>query len=124
MQGFISRTLGAFGIPSFPWLWASSTLGLMGLMANALVMGWLVLELTDSAFWVGAASAAHGIGMLVFGVFAGVLMYLLIWTAHGLIYRWPATRLDEKALEDWLGEKGEWLAGLAGRLAGRLKKAS
>jgi len=56
--------------------------------------------------------------------FAGVLMYLVIWTAHGLIYRWPATRLDEKALEDWIGHKGEWLSGLAGRLAGRWKKAS
>jgi hypothetical protein len=52
----------------------------------------------------------------------------VIWTAHGLIYRWPATRLDEKALEDWVGQKGEWLSGivrkLAGRLAGRWKKAS
>ena len=33
-------------------------------------------------------------------VFAGVLMYLVVFTAHGLIYRWPATRLDEKALRD------------------------
>jgi membrane-associated PAP2 superfamily phosphatase len=61
-------------------------------------------------------------------VFAGVLMYLLIWTAHGLIYRWPATRLHEKALEDRLGQIGERLSGivrkLVGRLAGRWKKAS
>jgi lipid A 4'-phosphatase len=57
-------------------------------------------------------------------VFAGVLMYLLIWTAHGLIYRWPATRLNEKALEDWLGAAGERLSGLAGRIAGRSQKAS
>jgi hypothetical protein len=48
----------------------------------------------------------------------------VVRTAHGLIYRWPATRLDEKALEDWLGEKGGWLSGLAGRLSGRWKKAS
>jgi membrane-associated PAP2 superfamily phosphatase len=57
-------------------------------------------------------------------VFAGVLMYLVIWTAHGLIYRWPATRLDEKALEDRLGQIGEWLSSLGGRLARRGKKAS
>jgi hypothetical protein len=50
-------------------------------------------------------------------------MYLLIWTAHGLIYRWPATRLDEKALEDWLVGAGEWLTGAARRLAERAKKA-
>jgi membrane-associated phospholipid phosphatase len=57
-------------------------------------------------------------------VFAGVLMYLVIWTAHGLIYRWSATRLDEKALEDWLGKIGQSLSGLGGRLARRGKKAS
>jgi hypothetical protein len=51
-------------------------------------------------------------------------MYLVVWSAHGVIYRWPATRLDEKVLEDWLGQIGEWLSGLAGRLAGRWKKAS
>ena len=57
-------------------------------------------------------------------VFAGVLMYLVIWIAYGLIYRWPATRLDEKVLEDRLGQLGEGLSGLAGRLASRWKKAS
>jgi hypothetical protein len=51
-------------------------------------------------------------------------MYVLVWIAHGLIYRWPATRLDEKALEDRLGRAGEWLADTARRLASRAKKAS
>jgi lipid A 4'-phosphatase len=32
-------------------------------------------------------------------IFAGVFTYLLIWVAYALIYRWPATRLDDKALE-------------------------
>jgi membrane-associated PAP2 superfamily phosphatase len=31
-------------------------------------------------------------------IFAGVFTYLLIWLAYALIYRWPATRLDDKAL--------------------------
>jgi lipid A 4'-phosphatase len=73
---------------------------------------------------LGAFRMAAGAHFFSDVVFAGVLMYLVIWTAHGLIYRWPATRLDEKALEDWIGHKGEWLSGLAGRLAGRWKKAS
>jgi hypothetical protein len=51
-------------------------------------------------------------------------MYVLVWAVHGLIYRWPATRLDEKALENGLGWAGEWLAGAARRLASRAKKAS
>lgn len=32
-------------------------------------------------------------------IFAGVFTYLLIWLFYALIYRWPATRLDDKALE-------------------------
>jgi hypothetical protein len=51
-------------------------------------------------------------------------MYVLIWAMHGLIYRWPATRLDEKAVEDWLARAGEWLTGAVRRLWSRTKKAS
>lgn len=72
---------------------------------------------------LGAFRMAAGAHFFSDVVFAGVLMYLVIFTAHGLIYRWPATRLDEKALEDRLGRFGEWLSGMAGRLAGRWKKA-
>ena len=77
---------------------------------------------------LGAFRMAAGAHFFSDVIFAGVLMYLVIWTVHGLVYRWSATRLDEKALEDWLGQNGEWLSGIvcnvAGRLAGRWKKAS
>src|SRR6516165_4970279 len=73
---------------------------------------------------LGAFRMAAGAHFFSDVVFAGVLMFLVIWATHGLIYRWSAIRLDEKALEDWLGQKGEWLSALAGRLAGRWKKAS
>jgi lipid A 4'-phosphatase len=32
-------------------------------------------------------------------VFAGVFTFLLIWILHGLIYRWPRTRLTDAAVE-------------------------
>ncbi|HEX4407880.1 MAG TPA: phosphatase PAP2 family protein [Xanthobacteraceae bacterium] len=48
-------------------------------------------------------------------VFAGVFMYLVIWSIHGLIYRWPATRLDEDRIEASLTRAGEALR--AGALA-------
>ena len=32
-------------------------------------------------------------------VFAGVFTFLIIWIVHGLIYRWPRTRLNEEAVE-------------------------
>jgi len=77
------------------------------------------------AFGIGLGAFRMAAGAHFFSdvVFAGVLMYLVIWTAHGLIYRWPVTRLDAKALEDRLGKVGNWLSGLVRRL-GRWKKAS
>lgn len=32
-------------------------------------------------------------------VFAGVFTFLIIWIVHGLIYRWPRTRLDDDTIE-------------------------
>jgi membrane-associated PAP2 superfamily phosphatase len=32
-------------------------------------------------------------------VFAGVFTFLIIWIVHGLIYRWPATRFGDDAVE-------------------------
>lgn len=32
-------------------------------------------------------------------VFAGVFTFLIIWLVHGLIYRWPRTRLTDEAVE-------------------------
>ena len=75
------------------------------------------------AFFVGVGALRIGAGGHFFSdvVFAGVLTYLLIWVVHGLIYRWPRTRLDEKALEDELARTGEELAR---RFANRTKKGS
>jgi lipid A 4'-phosphatase len=56
-------------------------------------------------------------------VFAGVFMFLVVWTFHGLIYRWRATRLTDEAVERPLERVGlalrEALAALARRVAGR-----
>ena len=44
-----------------------------------------------SARGVGALRLAFGAHFFSDIVFAGVIMFLLIWTAHGLLYRWRAT---------------------------------
>ena len=31
--------------------------------------------------------------------FAGVFTFLIIWIVHGLIYRWPRTRLSDAGVE-------------------------
>jgi hypothetical protein len=32
-------------------------------------------------------------------IFAGVFTFLIIWIVHGLIYRWPRTRLTDAEVE-------------------------
>lgn len=73
---------------------------------------------------VGVLRVAAGAHFFSDVVFAGVFMYLLIWLVHGLIYRWPATRLGEAAAERRLAETGDALAALARRLMSRSGKPS
>jgi lipid A 4'-phosphatase len=51
-------------------------------------------------------------------VFAGVFTFLIIWLVHGLIYRWPRTRLSDEAVEqaiERLATPGhDFIAGLLG----------
>ena len=63
--------------------------------------------------WRAAAYAAAigfgaGIGVLrmAFGAhfftdvaFAGIITFMIIWLVHGFIYRWPASRLSDEAIE-------------------------
>ena len=61
-------------------------------------------------------------------VFAGVLMYVLIWIIHGLIYRWRLTRLTDAAIERPLEQIGnairDGVAALFRRVSDRGKAGS
>lgn len=52
-------------------------------------------------------------------IFAGVFTFLIVWLAHGLIYRWPRTRLDdadvERALERAAMPGYNFIVGLFGK---------
>jgi membrane-associated PAP2 superfamily phosphatase len=52
---------------------------------------------------MGVMRMASGAHFLTDVVFAGVLMFLVVWTLHGLIYRWRPTRLTDAAVERPLG---------------------
>ena len=56
-----------------------------------------------AALTLGAAMAAMrvfaGGHFISDAVFAGVFTFLIIWLVHGLIYRWPRTRLTDAAVE-------------------------
>ncbi len=58
--------------------------------------------------------------------FAGVLMFLVVWALHGLIYRWRPTRLTDKAIEQPLARAGDALRGAGAalwqRIGGRADK--
>jgi membrane-associated PAP2 superfamily phosphatase len=58
--------------------------------------------------YAGALAAGAGMSLLRLAagahfvtdaVFAGVFTFLIIWIVHGLIYRWPRTRLTDEGIE-------------------------
>lgn len=63
-----------------------------------------------AALLFGAAMAllrmASGAHFFTDVVFAGVLTFLVVWTLHGLIYRWRRTRLTDEAVERPLEQAG------------------
>ena len=61
---------------------------------------------------VGALRIAAGGHFFTDVVFAGVFTFLLIWLIHGLLFRWPATRLTDDAVERPLVKAGEALRGI------------
>jgi hypothetical protein len=61
-------------------------------------------------------------------VFSGVFVFLVIWTTYGLLFRWPATRTSDEAVERPLVQTGEALRGalavLARRFGGHTDRSS
>lgn len=55
---------------------------------------------------MGVIRMAAGAHFFTDVVFAGVIMFLLVWTCHGLIYRWRPTRLTDEAVERPLARIG------------------
>lgn len=63
----------AFTAPGYTWLWLTSLFNAVAWTVQGLSLGWLVLELTGSPLWVGAAAAARGAGMFAFSIPAGTI---------------------------------------------------
>jgi membrane-associated PAP2 superfamily phosphatase len=56
---------------------------------------------------VGTLRMAGGAHFFTDVVFAGVFVYLLVWTVHGVLFRWLGRRLDDDTLERPLVRTGE-----------------
>ncbi|MGQ0568507.1 MAG: MFS transporter [Armatimonadota bacterium] len=63
----------AFEAPGYRWLWLNSLFGSVALTVETLSHGWLVLQLTDSPFWVGVVAGARGITQFAFSVLGGTI---------------------------------------------------
>ncbi|HUZ31826.1 MAG TPA: phosphatase PAP2 family protein [Xanthobacteraceae bacterium] len=68
---------------------------------------------------IGALRIAGGAHFFSDVVFAGVFMFLLIWTMYGLIYRWRPTRLSDAAVEQLVERVSNALSAFFRRLGGR-----
>src|SRR5918998_2952258 len=84
-----SEMFRALSHRNFRLFWAGAFLSNIGTWMQAVAQGWLVLQLTDSPFWLGVdgfMATAPGLGLtLVGGVFADLIdrRRILIYTQVG-----------------------------------------
>ncbi|MEE2700596.1 MAG: MFS transporter [Chloroflexota bacterium] len=62
------------GDRTFLRLLVNNTTAVMAVDMWMLTSGWLVLDMTNSPFWVGATASGQGLGMLGFGLLGGTLV--------------------------------------------------
>jgi len=66
------RTFAALRHRNFRLFWFSQLVSLTGTWMHTVAQGWLVLELTNQPFWLGAVAAAGTLPVLAFSLFGGV----------------------------------------------------
>src|SRR6202046_3990088 len=59
--------------PNFRLFWSGNFLSNIGTWMQNVAQGWLVLLLTNSAFWLGVVGFAGSIPFLIFTLFGGVI---------------------------------------------------
>jgi len=65
--------LGALSHRNFRLFFSGQIVSLTGTWMQTVALGWLVLQLTDSPFYVGLVSALGSLGVLAFTLYAGVV---------------------------------------------------
>ncbi len=63
----------SFRYREFRWYWTGSALTYITFRIQEVVLGWQILEATDSAFWVGAVAFAYGLPLFFLSPLAGLL---------------------------------------------------
>jgi len=78
--------LGALAHRNFRLFFLGQGVSLIGTWMQAVALGWLVLEITDSPFAVGLNQALRSLGVLLFTLYAGIVVdrvdkrRLIVWT--------------------------------------------
>jgi MFS family permease len=62
-----------FDVPGFRWLWLSTMLTWMAWAIMSLTLGWLMLQLTNSPFWVGLGVGVRGAAQALCSLPGGAL---------------------------------------------------
>ncbi|MFI5176726.1 MAG: MFS transporter, partial [Terriglobia bacterium] len=63
----------ALKAPNYRAFWIGSFLSNTGTWMQSVAQGWLVLQLTNSAFWLGLVGFASSLPSLIFSLMGGVL---------------------------------------------------
>ncbi|CAN5862405.1 MFS transporter [soil metagenome] len=71
-QSPVTGAFAALRHLNFRWFYIGQLLSLTGAWMQSTAQGWLVLELTDSAFLLGLTTAAGSLPILLFTLYAGV----------------------------------------------------
>ena len=71
------RGLRAFRHRNYQLFFGGQLISLIGTWMQQVAQAWLVLELTNDAFWLGVVAAAQFLPVMVFGLFGGVLADVL-----------------------------------------------
>lgn len=68
------KAFPAFGHKNYRFYFAGQLVSLIGTWLQMVAQGWLVFQLTHSAFWVGAVAALGSLPILFFPLFGGVII--------------------------------------------------
>src|SRR5262244_3139825 len=69
----LPRILSALRHRDFRLFWAGNFLSNVGTWMQNVAQGWLVLQLTNSAFWLGLVGFASTVPILLFALIGGVI---------------------------------------------------
>ena len=74
LPGRVVSIFPALAHRNYQFYFAGQAISLVGFWLQAVGIGWLVFQLTHSAFWVGAVAAISGLPFLFLAIFAGVFI--------------------------------------------------